>query len=143
MRGARASFQGAVLPAALISLMIFTPASAAEMTVAEAGARYGQALSAAKFCPGGKITGTATALPSQFNGADAETFQVEAGKVTAGWGQAFDNCVEIDPATHKQTTCRRMKVTSCRQAWIEIGPEGRDFPGLLDTDFSKIKEIDP
>ena len=117
-------------------------AYAGDISVAEAGARHGQALSAAKICPGGKITAKGEALPGSYSGDDTAVFKAESEKVTAAWDKAFQ-CEEVDPATHHSTTCRRMKLISCRQAWIEIGPEGRNIPGLLDVDFSAWAEKHP
>ncbi len=106
-----------------------------ELSVSDAGARYGQAQSASKFCPGGKITDKAESLAQSFTGDDAAVFKAGADNVTAAWDKAFA-CIEIDPATNRKTECRKMRLTSCRQAWIEIGAEGKDVPGLLDVDFS-------
>lgn len=118
------------------------PGHAAGISPAEAGARYGQALAIAKFCPGGKLAAKADALPGSYTGADAETFKKEAANVTLAWDKTFD-CVEIDPDTRRTTQCRKMRLTSCRQGWLEIGPEGRDMRGLVDVDFGAWAEKHP
>ena len=129
--------------ALLAALSLFSASvNAADVSVAEAGARYGQANAGAKFCPGGKITAKATALSEAYTGADAESFKSEAKKVTDAWDTAFA-CIEVDPDSRRTTQCRKMRLTSCRQAWIEIGPEGRNVPGLLDVDFSAWEEKHP
>jgi hypothetical protein len=113
-----------------------TGARAGDPTPAEAGARYGQATSAAKICPGGVVTAKAEALAKSFTGADLETFKAEAAKVTAAWDKAFA-CNEIEPSG-RPTQCRTIKVRSCREAWIEIGPEGRAIPGLLNLNLDNM-----
>jgi hypothetical protein len=110
-------------------------ASAGDISVAEAGARYGQAKSAAKFCPGGRVTAKAETLAHSYIGENIAVFKAEEVKVTEAWDKAFA-CIEIDPNTNRTTQCRKMRITSCRQAWIEIGVEGRNIQGLLDVDFS-------
>ena len=132
----------AALSAALGLSMAFAPAHAGDITVAEAGARFGQATAAAKFCPGGKITAKADSLAGAYTGEDATVFKAQADNVTAAWDKAF-TCVEVDPTTRRTTQCRKMILTSCRQAWIEIGPEGRNVPGLLDVDFNAWAEQHP
>lgn len=117
-------------------------AQAADVTAAEAGARFGQATAAAKTCPGGKVTAKASGLVGAYTGEDAAVFQAEALKVTDAWEKAFA-CVEVDPTSRRTTQCRKMRLTSCRQAWIEIGPEGRDLAGLLDVDFAAWVEEHP
>ena len=117
-------------------------AMAADISPAEAGARYGQALSIAKFCPGGKLAAKAEALPGSYAGADAEIFNKESGTVTSAWDKAFA-CIEVDPESNRYTQCRKMLLTSCRQGWIEIGPEGRNLPGLVDVDFAAWAEKHP
>lgn len=124
---------------AVFILMVQGGARAADISAAEAGARYGQALAVAKICPGGKLTAKAEALPGGFTGADADTFKKESDNVTTAWDKAFA-CVEVDPNTNRTTTCRKMRITSCRQAWVEIGPEGRNVPGLVDVDFNAWAE---
>lgn len=123
-------------------VLLATEVSAADITVAEAGARYGQALAGAKFCPGGKVTAKAEALPGTYTSVDATKFKSEAENVTKAWDKAFA-CVEFDPTANRSTECRKMRLTSCRQAWIEIGPEGRNLPGLLDVDFSAWADKHP
>ncbi len=115
--------------------MMLEPATAGDISVAEAGARYGQAKSAAKFCPGGKVTAKAESLAQSYIGENTAVFKAEEVKVTEAWDKAFA-CIEIDPNTNRTTQCRKMRITSCRQAWIEIGVEGRNIQGLLDVDFS-------
>ena len=121
---------------------MLAPAVAADVTATSAGQRYGQSLSVAKFCPGGKLSAKAEALPSGFTGAELETFKKESSAVTEGWDKAFA-CVEVDAGTNRTTQCRKMRLTSCRQAWVEIGPEGRDMPGLVDVDFGAWAEKHP
>lgn len=132
----------AAVSTALCLSVAFAPAHAGDITIAEAGARFGQATAAAKFCPGGKITAKAEALAGSYTGENASTFKAQADNVTAAWEKAF-NCIEVDPNTRRTTQCRKMRLTSCRQAWIEIGSEGRNVPGLLDVDFNAWAEKHP
>jgi hypothetical protein len=132
---------------ALFSLAIgagamLSPASAGDISVAEAGARYGQAKAAAKFCPGGTVSAKAETLAKSFVGENTAVFKAEEVKVTEAWDKAFA-CIEVDPNTNRTTQCRKMRLTSCRQAWIEIGAEGRNVPGLLDVDFGAWEEKHP
>ncbi len=109
-------------------------AAAGDISAADAGARYGQAVAAAKICPAGVVTEKAQTLKSGFTSENAKVFEVEALKVTEGWDKAF-KCVDRDPNTGRTTSCRKMKLINCREAWLEIGPDGRAFPGLLDMNF--------
>jgi hypothetical protein len=122
-----------------LSLAPISVAYAGDISASDAGARYGQAQSAAKFCPGGKVTVKAETLAKSYTGETAATFKSGAETVIAAWDKTFA-CIEIDPATNRQTQCRKMRLTSCRQAWVEIGSEGKDLPGLLDVDFSAWAE---
>jgi hypothetical protein len=110
------------------------PSYSGDVSAADAGARYGQAVAASKICPAGAVTAKATSLKSSFIDENSKIFEVEAAKVTSGWDQAF-KCVDRDPNTGRTTSCRRMKLLNCRQAWLEIGPEGSAIPGLLDMNY--------
>jgi hypothetical protein len=125
-------FNGTILIAVLLAST--GPAAAAEPTVAEAGARYGQAQSVTKFCPAGVLTEKARTLKSNYVDDNAKVFDAEAVKVVEGWDKAFA-CKDRDPDTHKITQCGKMKLTSCRQAWLEIGPDGKAIPGLIELNL--------
>ena len=106
------------------------------VTVAEAGTRYGQALAAERFCPGGRLTASARALHDAE--PDRATFDREAEKIVESWTAAL-SCLEADPATGRPiASCRRIKMLSCRQAWLEIGPEGTMMPGLLEQSLDGV-----
>lgn len=101
------------------------------LTAAEVGAHYGQAKGVAAFCPGGRLTPRAETLPSTYQDEARRQFELEAARVEEQWRQAL-SCREADPETGRMLTrCRRIKVLSCRQAWVEIGPEGVKLPGLI------------
>jgi hypothetical protein len=121
----------------MAAAIVARPALAGDISAADAGARYGQAVAAAKICPGGVVTDKAKALKASFIDGNASTFQAEADKVTEGWDKVF-NCVERDPNTGRTTSCRKMKLVNCRQAWLEIGPEGKAVAGLLDLNFDGL-----
>lgn len=110
--------------------------SAGTVTAAEAGTRYGQALAAERFCPGGRLTASARALHDAEQ--DRATFDREAAKIVESWTAAL-SCQEADPATGRPiASCRRIKMLSCRQAWLEIGPEGTMMPGLLEQSLDGV-----
>ena len=134
----------AALTIAMCGVLALAPAGAdaGDISAAEAGARYGQAMAGAKFCPGGKVTAKAEAIRASFSGDNTAIFTAEAEKVTVAWDKAFA-CVEVDPNNHRTTQCRKLRLASCRQAWIEIGTEGRNMPGLLDVDFGAWAEKHP
>lgn len=122
--------------AGLLALLAFeAPAGAAgpqPVPIAEQGARHGQAMAAARICPGARTTPKAQALGTQLSPADRETFDRESARVVAAWTKAF-SCKDVDPAqTREINGCRRAKILSCTAAWQEIGPEGVHLPGLLE-----------
>ena len=82
------------------------------------------------------MTDKANALAGNFQGADLEVFKAESDKVVAGWKTGLA-CSDTDPETGKMNVrCRQIKLMSCRQAWVEIGPEGSAIPGLLDLSLA-------
>lgn len=108
------------------------------VTAAEAGTRYGQALAAERFCPGGRLTASARALHGSRTDSDRATFDREAAKIVESWTAAL-SCQEADPTTGRPiASCRRIKMLSCRQAWLEIGPEGTMLPGLLEQSLDGV-----
>jgi hypothetical protein len=99
----------------------------------EQGARHGQALAAAKICPGARTTAKLTALPASISSADKDAFEAASTRIIIAWDKAF-SCQDIDSAQYPReiNACRKSKILSCNSAWQEIGPEGSALPGLLE-----------
>jgi hypothetical protein len=102
--------------AALVCVLTLRAAEcrAADMPAAEAGARIGQALSAAKLCPGARATSKITALAKSYGETNQAVIKTEADKIVASWDKA----------------------------WGEIGPEGTAIPGLLDFSAPPLQPED-
>lgn len=102
------------------------------LSVQEQGARHGQALAAARFCPGALLSDKAEKLGATLNKNEREVFNDNSEKVEKAWEKAFQ-CTDVDPAqTREINGCRRAKIMSCTMTWQEIGPEGTALQGLLD-----------
>jgi hypothetical protein len=93
----------------------------------ETGMRYGQALGVARVCYGLRTTEAAGQLEHIYEGAEREAFRAEAEKVLASWQEAL-SCAK----TGGPNECRLIYEMSCRDAYREIGPEGSQFPGLVE-----------
>lgn len=108
-------------------------AGAASLSIDEQGARHGQALSAAKICPGARITANVAALAEAVNESDRAAFNASSQKIVVAWDKAFV-CQDVDPAQYPReiNACRKSKILSCSQTWSEIGPDGSALPGLLE-----------
>jgi hypothetical protein len=119
--------------AAVICLVVASPVAciAADLSPADAGARMGQALSAARFCPGAKTTSKMADLPKAYSDADQAVIKAEAGKIVAAWAEAM-TCVESNPEIKMYTGCRKTKIMTCNATWREIGPDGTEWPGLVE-----------
>ena len=117
--------------ALVCSLALATGASAADIDPREIGPRIGQAHSAAKICPGARLTPLAGSITTRVTASERAAFDSGVAEVTAAWTKAFD-CVDVDPETKRELACRKMKILSCNAAWQEIGPEGTALPGLLE-----------
>lgn len=120
--------------AGLIALAAAASAAAAQnFTIDEQGARHGQALSAAKICPGARTTAKVNALATAIKAADRVAFDAASQKIILAWDKAF-LCQDVDPAQAPReiNSCRKSKILSCTATWSEIGPEGTALPGLLE-----------
>lgn len=108
-------------------------AGAASLSIDEQGARHGQALSAAKICPGAQTTAKVAALAAAVNETDRAAFNASSQKIVVAWDKAFI-CQDVDPAQYPReiNACRKSKILSCSQTWSEIGPGGSALPGLLE-----------
>lgn len=123
----------------LLALTFSSPAPAADasaeqpsVSVKDQGARHGQAIAAARICPGARRTPKAETLGNALTPDDRAVFDRESAVVVAAWEKAF-SCTDVDPAqTREINGCRKAKILSCTSAWREIGPEGAALPGLLD-----------
>lgn len=121
----------------VIALTFTTPASAqtgaANLSLDERGARHGQALSAAKICPGARTTAKVAALAASIPASDRPAFDAASARILAAWEKAF-LCQDVDPAQAPReiNSCRKSKILSCTSTWSEIGPEGSALPGLLE-----------
>lgn len=121
----------------VIALTFTTPASAqtgaANLSLDERGARHGQALSAAKICPGARTTAKVAALAASIPASDRPAFDAASTRILAAWEKAF-LCQDVDPAQAPReiNSCRKSKILSCTSTWSEIGPEGSALPGLLE-----------
>ena len=132
--GVRHRLTGALLAA------LCSPGLAADLTPADAGARFGQATSVARYCPGGHVTAAGTALGRGYEGEARAAFEAAAAKVVANWNDAL-GCREVDEETGRLVvSCRRIKLANCRQAWLEIGPQGSAVPGLVELSLDGYGE---
>jgi hypothetical protein len=114
------------------SLAQTAPSGAAEMSAADQGIRYGQALAAVRTCPGARLTPKAIALEQGVALTDRGTFRDASDRIVAAWANAFA-CKDVDPAqTRDINGCRRAKILSCTTTWQEIGPDGTALRGLLE-----------
>lgn len=128
---------------AILATLIACPAAAgaAEMTSEDQGIRYGQALAAARTCPGARLTPKAAALEEGVAVTERRTFRDASDRIVAAWANAFA-CKDVDPAqTRDINGCRRAKILSCTTTWREIGPDGTALPGLLE--FRPEDDPDP
>jgi hypothetical protein len=109
------------------------PVTAQNLSIDEQGARHGQALSAAKICPGARTTAKVAALAASIKDADRAAFDAASQKIVVAWDKAF-LCQDVDPAQAPReiNSCRKSKILSCTSTWSEIGPEGAALPGLLE-----------
>lgn len=116
-----------------LTVMSALPSDAGEPPAPnDSGAFYGVALAAAELCPGGVLTEQAKELPGKVDANARAAFQELADKTLAGWRSLFA-CREADPENGRPNTgCRRAKLMSCRQAWIDLGPEGTQMRGMID-----------
>lgn len=126
-----------VLGAGSLLCVLMLPAAASAQTAAplsvkEQGARHGQALAAAKICPGARVTANVAALAAAVADADKAAFAASSADIVAAWDKAFA-CTDVDPAqTREINGCRKAKILSCSTTWQEIGPDGMALPGLLE-----------
>jgi hypothetical protein len=123
-----------------LAIAFAVPAHAQSPGPADTGARIGQARSAAKICPGAKLTPKVEELSASMPAETQAEASAAAAKVEATWAKTFD-CFDYDPETRRATGCRKLKIMSCNAAWTEIGPEGTAIPGLLE--FSAPPEDTP
>lgn len=93
----------------------------------EAGIRYGQAAGVAAVCPNMRTTDKAEALVGTFSGSELDVFIVQAEAVLKSWRKTLTCAHSADP-----NPCRLANQLSCREAYGEIGPEGRVAPGLVE-----------
>ncbi|MGE5266570.1 MAG: hypothetical protein ACM3L9_04305 [Deltaproteobacteria bacterium] len=120
-----------------IALLMLFPADAqsggSSLSVDELGARHGQALAAAKICPGARTTAKVTELAASLTTGERPAFEAASNKILAAWDKAFA-CKDVDPAQYPRevNSCRKAKILSCSSTWTEIGPEGSAIPGLLE-----------
>jgi hypothetical protein len=122
------------LALAVLAAFLAQPAAsdAAELSAADQGIRYGQALAAVRTCPGARLTPKAAALEQGVAIAERGAFRDASDRIVAAWANAFA-CKDVDPAqTRDINGCRRAKILSCTTTWQEIGPEGTALPGLLE-----------
>lgn len=113
--------------------LIASPAAGETLSIDEQGARHGQALSAARICPGARTTAKVDTLAAGIADADRATFDAASQKIVLAWDKAF-LCQDVDPAQAPReiNSCRKSKILSCSSTWSEIGPEGTALPGLLE-----------
>lgn len=97
-----------------------------------AGAHHGQAVAAARICPGARLTPAIDAAARIYTGAAADQFATQSAHIVAAWEKAF-SCTDVDPAQFRDINgCRKSKILSCTTAWREVGPDGTALPGLLE-----------
>lgn len=110
------------------ALTVAIAADPAPLDARAAGARHGQALGVALVCYGLKTTPAVEKLPSAYSGDDLKAFNQESEKVLLSWQKA-KSCVKAGGPNE----CRLIFEWSCREALIEIGPEGTKLKGLVET----------
>ena len=122
---------------AVIAVVLAAPlsahAGAPRLAIDEQGARHGQALSAAKICPGARTTTKVAELAAAIPAGDRPAFEAASKKIVGAWDKAL-TCQDVDPAQAPRefNSCRKSKILSCTSTWREIGPDGAALPGLLD-----------
>lgn len=123
--------------AAVMTILLAAPQSAhaggPRLSIDEQGARHGQALSAAKICPGARTTAKVAALAASIPAGDRPAFEAASQKIVTAWDKAL-TCQDVDPAQAPReiNSCRKSKILSCTSTWREIGPDGAALPGLLE-----------
>jgi hypothetical protein len=120
----------AFIAACAIGLCAVTAAeadTASNLPPREAGARYGQALGVALVCYGLRTTSALDRLPTTYTNNSRQAFQEEADKVLAAWREASTCRTAGGP-----NSCRLIHEWSCRDAILEIGPNGTKMPGLIE-----------
>jgi hypothetical protein len=102
-------------------------------SIDEQGARHGQALAAARICPGARTTAKIDELAASIPSDRRPEFNAASDRIVDAWNQAFA-CQDVDPAQYPReiNSCRKSKILSCSTTWSEIGPEGSALPGLLE-----------
>jgi hypothetical protein len=102
-------------------------------SIDEQGARHGQALAAARICPGARTTAKVGQLAASIPLGRRTEFNAASDRIVAAWNEAFA-CRDVDPAQYPRevNSCRKSKILSCSTTWSEIGPEGSALPGLLE-----------
>jgi hypothetical protein len=117
-----------ILPSAAVS-----GAAGAPPSIDEQGARHGQALAAARICPGARTTAKIDELAASIPSDRRSEFNAASDRILAAWNEAFA-CQDVDPAQYPReiNSCRKSKILSCSTTWSEIGPEGSALPGLLE-----------
>lgn len=106
---------------------------AGDLSIDEQGARHGQAVAAAKLCPGARQTAKTAALAASIPEAEREAFEAASRRIQLAWDKATE-CRDVDPAQYPRefNSCRKTKILNCSATWTEIGPEGSALPGLLE-----------
>src|SRR5512137_1521501 len=122
-----------LLPLILVAPLAVPVQGSATMSIDEQGARHGQAIAAAKICPGARTTPKLGELAASVAQADRAVFEATSARIVAAWEKAF-LCTDVDPAQSPREVngCRKSKILSCTSTWTEIGPEGTALPGLLE-----------
>jgi hypothetical protein len=121
---------------AVLFLLILPSAAVSGETapsIDEQGARHGQALAAARICPGARTTAKIDQLAASVPPDNRSEFNTASDRIVAAWNEAFA-CRDVDPAQYPRefNSCRKSKILSCSTTWSEIGPEGSALPGLLE-----------
>jgi hypothetical protein len=116
--------------------MVFPAAAqsgSSNLSIDELGARHGQALAAARICPGARTTPKVPELAASLPAGSQPAFEAASSRILAAWDKAFA-CKDVDPAQYPRevNSCRKAKILSCSSTWTEIGPEGSAIPGLLE-----------
>lgn len=117
----------------LLAVPTTVHAGSASLSIDDLGARHGQALAAAKLCPGARTTPKVAELAASQPVADRAAFEVASRRILAAWDKAFA-CTDVDPAQNPReaNSCRKNKILTCTSTWSEIGPDGSAVPGLLE-----------
>lgn len=123
-----------VLPLVLlVAFPAIAQAGNASLPVGDLGARHGQALAAARLCPGAQTTPRVAELAASLPTADRPDFEAASRRIVDAWDKAFA-CRDVDPAQYPRevNSCRKNKILTCTTTWSEIGPDGTAVPGLLE-----------